>query len=52
MMSTGDIASMLNDGLHLSEKGNMFLAKLLENHITELIDPLPVILPLWRDFPL
>ena len=52
MMSAGDISAFLNDGLHFTEKGNFFLAKLLEKHIFELTKQLPVVQPLWNEFPL
>ena len=51
-MNTGNFSSYLSDGLHLSQSGNLFLAKLLEPHINELTEKLPTIWPLWRDFEL
>jgi len=41
-------SSYLVDGLHFNEKGNVHLGKLLEPHITELIDSLPMVLPDWK----
>ena len=43
-------SEFLSDGLHLSGKGNQFLAELLQPHIEDLTNNLPVNLPLWRDF--
>ncbi|GAB1599931.1 Hypothetical predicted protein [Argonauta hians] len=40
---------MLNDGLHLSNKGSSFLFSLLHPIIEELTKDLPFILPYWRD---
>ena len=41
-------SSYLVDGLHFNQKGNVHLGKLLEPHITELIDSLPMVLPDWK----
>ena len=51
-MSLEDYKVLLSDGLHFTNQGNLFLAKLLEPHVTELTQDLPIILPLWDEFPI
>ncbi|XP_052824707.1 isoamyl acetate-hydrolyzing esterase 1 homolog isoform X1 [Octopus bimaculoides] len=49
MMKNNNWKEMLNDGLHLSNKGSCFLFSLLLPLVEELTKNLPFILPYWAD---
>lgn len=40
---------MLNDGLHLSEKGNSFVAKALISLLDKKLPDLTLVFPDWKD---
>ncbi|XP_041929206.1 isoamyl acetate-hydrolyzing esterase 1 homolog [Alosa sapidissima] len=44
-----DFSVYLSDGLHLSEKGNQFVAQHLWRHLESRVNHLPFILPYWGD---
>ncbi|XP_078069290.1 isoamyl acetate-hydrolyzing esterase 1 homolog isoform X1 [Mustelus asterias] len=48
-MENQDFSSYLSDGLHLSEKGNMFLETHLWPLLEKKMERLPMILPHWSD---
>ncbi|XP_074009605.1 isoamyl acetate-hydrolyzing esterase 1 homolog [Numenius arquata] len=49
MQKNQDFSSYLSDGLHLSAKGNSFLAAQLWSHLDKKLSALPSLLPYWRD---
>ncbi|NXS98918.1 IAH1 esterase, partial [Jacana jacana] len=49
MQKNEDFSSYLSDGLHLSAKGNSFLAAQLWSHLDKKLAALPWLLPYWRD---
>ncbi|NWU89871.1 IAH1 esterase, partial [Upupa epops] len=49
MQENQDFASYLSDGLHLSTKGNSFLAAQLWSRLERRLSALPSLLPYWRD---
>ncbi|XP_009463738.1 PREDICTED: isoamyl acetate-hydrolyzing esterase 1 homolog [Nipponia nippon] len=49
MQKNQDFSSYLSDGLHLSTKGNSFLAAQLWSHLENKLSALPSLLPYWRD---
>lgn len=44
-----DFSAYLSDGLHLSEKGNQFVAKHVWRLLESKVADLPFILPYWAD---
>ncbi|NXC39409.1 IAH1 esterase, partial [Penelope pileata] len=49
MQKEQDFSSYLSDGLHLSTKGNNFLAEQLWSLLENRLSALPLLLPYWRD---
>ncbi|XP_030304481.1 isoamyl acetate-hydrolyzing esterase 1 homolog isoform X1 [Calypte anna] len=49
MQKNQDFSSYLSDGLHLSAKGNSFLAAQLWSCLGKKLSALPSLLPYWRD---
>ncbi|XP_035751241.1 isoamyl acetate-hydrolyzing esterase 1 homolog isoform X1 [Egretta garzetta] len=49
MQKDQDFSSYLSDGLHLSTKGNSFLAAQLWSCLEKKLSPFPSLLPYWRD---
>ncbi|RLW12161.1 hypothetical protein DV515_00000720 [Chloebia gouldiae] len=49
MQKNQDFSSYLSDGLHLSTKGNSFLAAQLWSRLENKLSALPSLLPYWRD---
>ncbi|XP_064506569.1 isoamyl acetate-hydrolyzing esterase 1 homolog isoform X1 [Pseudopipra pipra] len=49
MQKNQDFSSYLSDGLHLSPKGNSFLAAQLWSRLENKVSALPSLLPYWRD---
>ncbi|XP_074751759.1 isoamyl acetate-hydrolyzing esterase 1 homolog [Athene noctua] len=49
MQKNQDFSSYLSDGLHLSTKGNSFLAAQLWSRLEKKLSALPSLLPYWRD---
>ncbi|KAF4790477.1 Cleavage and polyadenylation specificity factor subunit 3 [Turdus rufiventris] len=49
MQKNQDFSSYLSDGLHLSPKGNSFLAAQLWSRLENKLSALPSLLPYWRD---
>ncbi|PKU40463.1 hypothetical protein llap_9239 [Limosa lapponica baueri] len=49
MQKNQDFSSYLSDGLHLSPKGNSFLAAQLWSRLDKKLSALPSLLPYWRD---
>ncbi|NXN94269.1 IAH1 esterase, partial [Rhinopomastus cyanomelas] len=49
MQENQDFSSYLSDGLHLSTKGNRFLAAELWSRLEKRLSALPLLLPYWRD---
>uniref|UniRef100_A0A8B9GA45 Isoamyl acetate-hydrolyzing esterase 1 homolog n=1 Tax=Amazona collaria TaxID=241587 RepID=A0A8B9GA45_9PSIT len=49
MQNNEDFSSYLCDGLHLSPKGNSFLAAQLWSRLEKKLSALPFLLPYWRD---
>ncbi|KAM6082864.1 isoamyl acetate-hydrolyzing esterase 1 homolog [Chlamydotis macqueenii] len=49
MQKNQDFSSYLSDGLHLSTKGNSFLAAQLWSRLEKKLSALPSLFPYWRD---
>ncbi|NWR76407.1 IAH1 esterase, partial [Centropus unirufus] len=49
MQKSEDFSSYLSDGLHLSTKGNSFVAAQLWSRLEKKLSALPLLLPYWRE---